>query len=311
MTTTVYELSDPEHPLEYTGSLLASNTTPLQSWKLLNTKEHGEMLFINDQHQSSKDDEYLYHETFVHSLLKGIASPKKVLILGGSEGCVAREVFRYKTIERVVQVDWDASLLDYFKSDGASWNNRVYDDPRLEVIVANAFEWIQSTKEVFDAILVDLFDPSYSDLSILELFLVSCKPILSPRGGLSINAGIIKKGSTTPACSLATFLRNTFVEPSYHRVAVKVDVPSFKGTWCFLQLVPRIWSNRIHDTEYLIDLPWFTKERLLKSMQWSSEYPPELQVYWLSNSTEQVVCKKLRPYFDPVSNRLLSEFYGC
>jgi len=89
-TTTVCETSDPENHLEYTGTLLASNTNSLQSWKILDTKENGEMLFINDIHQSSKKDEYYYHEMFVHSLLFGIASPKTVLVLGGSEGCMAR-----------------------------------------------------------------------------------------------------------------------------------------------------------------------------------------------------------------------------
>jgi predicted membrane-bound spermidine synthase len=172
--------------------------------------------------------------------------------------------------------DWDESLLNHFKVDGNNWNSNVYENPRLEVIVADVFKWIKTCNSQFDAIFIDLFDPSKNEMHILQDLIVECKKRLSPYGGLSVNAGIVKKGSTTPACSLAVFLRNTFVEPSYHRVSVKVDVPSFEGTWCFLQLVPRMWSNLIHDTEYLENLQWFTKEHLLKSMQWSSEYPPEL-----------------------------------
>jgi spermidine synthase len=311
MTTSVYETSDPKNPLEYHGTLLASNTNSIQSWKLLHTKEHGEMLFIDDKHQSSSEDEHLYHEPFVHSLLIGIVSPKNILILGGSEGCVAREVVRWTSVERIVQVDWDASLIEYFKTKGSSWNNGVYNDPRLEVVIENACTWIQSTNEIFDAIFIDLFDPSSTDLSILETLLTNCKRILSPRGGLSVNAGSVCKGSTTPACSLAVFLRESFVEPTYHRVAVKTSVPSFQGTWGFLQIVPRLWSSSIHDAPYPKDVRYFTKEALLNSIKWSSEYPPELQVYWLSNSTEQVLCKKLAPFFNRVSNRLISEYYGC
>jgi spermidine synthase len=311
MNTTLYETSDPNNPIQYTGILLASNTNPFQSWNLLDTKEYGQMLFINNQHQSSSQDEHIYHETFVHSLFLGLSSPKKVLVLGGAEGCMAREVLRWKSVQRIVQVDWDASLLEYFKTKGSSWNGGVYNDPRLEVILENAITWIQSTNEKFDAIFIDLFDPSYDDLSILEPFLLECKQILAPNGGISINAGSISKINKTPACSLATFLRSTFVEPAYHRVALKVDVPSFQGTWCFLQIVPKLWSYRIHDNAYPIGLHHFTKNVLIQSTTWSSEYPSELQDYWICNSNKQIVCKKLTPYFDSVSNRLYSDFYGC
>jgi len=312
MNTTLYETSDPNNLIPYTGTLLASHTTTLQSWNLLDTKEHGQMLFINNQHQSSSKDEHVYHETFVHSLFLGLSSPKRVLILGGAEGCMAREVLRWKSVERIVQVDWDASLLEYFKTpEGSSWNGGVYNDPRITLVIENAITWIQSTNETFDAIFIDLFDPSYDDLSVLESFLKGCKRILAPNGGISINAGSISKTNKTPACSLATFLRSTFVEPAYHRVAVKVDIPSFQGTWCFLQIVPKLWSYRIHDTACPIGLRSFTKDVLIQSTTWSSEYPPELQVYWLSNSKEQVVCKKLTPYFDQNLNRLISDFYGC
>lgn len=309
-TTTVCETSDPENHLEYTGTLLASNTNSLQSWKILDTKENGEMLFINDIHQSSKKDEYYYHEMFVHSLLFGIASPKTVLVLGGSEGCMAREILKWDSVKRVVQVDWDESLLNYFKVNGYTWNSNVYENPRLEVIVADAFKWIQTCNEQFDAIFIDLFDPSNNELQVFQNLIIECKKRLSPYGGLSVNAGIVKK-EHTPACILANFIRDSYTEPKYHRVAVKMFVPSFEGTWVFLQVVPRLWSSSIHDSRVPDNTRYFTKINLLDSIQWSSEYPKELRDYWLPYDTNQIVCKKLTPYFDRYSNTLISEFYGC
>lgn len=59
----------------------------------------------------------------VHSLLAGLPQRKRVLILGGAEGCTLREVLKYKDVEAVVMVDWDEALCDYFKVSGSiQWN---------------------------------------------------------------------------------------------------------------------------------------------------------------------------------------------
>jgi spermidine synthase len=308
-TTTVCETSDPENHLEYTGTLLASNTNSLQSWAILETQKNNQMLFINNKHQSSKNDEHIYHEMFVHSLVTGLSPAKNVLILGGAEGCMAREVLKWPTIERVVQVDWDASLLEYFRTEGVDWNNSIYTDPRLEVVCNDALKWLQSTSEQFDAIYIDLLDPTEEEYIFLKDLLILCKSHLAPYGGLSINAGIVKEDSTTFACNLAKYIRLNFVESRFHHVGINVDVPSFEGTWCFLLIVPRLWSAILHDKHLPENLQYFTKERFLKSMIWSEKYPSELRNYWLEIPLN--VCKKLTPYFDRYSNRLISDFYGC
>jgi spermidine synthase len=305
----IRELSDPNAVLEYSGTLLASNTNSLQSWSLLETNTNDQMLFINNKHQSSKNDEHIYHEMFVHSLMTGLSSVKNVLILGGSEGCMAREVLKWPTVEHIVQVDWDDSLLQYFKTKGIDWNNSVYADPRLEIICKDAVQWLYSTTEQFDAIFIDLLDPTDDEFLFFKELLTLSKNHLTPYGGLCINAGSVKEHSTTQACTMAKYMRSLFMESRFHHVATKVHVPSFEGTWCFLYVVPRLWSAIIHDKRLPENLKYFTKERFLKSMEWSEKYPSELKDYWLE--IPLIVCKKLTPYFDTYSNRLISEYYGC
>ena len=88
--TIMLELSDIENPISYTGTIITSHASSLQRWCIMDTKteEEGELLFIDNQLQSSKKDEYIYHEMFVHSLMIGCRSPSRILILGGGEGCV-------------------------------------------------------------------------------------------------------------------------------------------------------------------------------------------------------------------------------
>ena len=156
MTTTILETSNPDMFLEYTGVLLADHTTSLQTWKLLQTDDKDELLFIEGQHQSTKSDEHIYHETFVHSLLAGISNPRKVLILGGAEGCMVREVLKWNSVHYSKQIDWDASLVNYFKTDGWAWNGGVYENPKVHVECVEALGWLKQTNEMFDAIFIDL-----------------------------------------------------------------------------------------------------------------------------------------------------------
>ena len=90
---TIIEITNPFEPIEYKGTIIASKKSKLQEWCILDT-EGSEHLFINNTLQSCKSDEVIYHETFVHSLMSGSKNISKVLILGGSEGCMAREVLK-------------------------------------------------------------------------------------------------------------------------------------------------------------------------------------------------------------------------
>jgi len=316
METTIVETSDPTFSLQYTGTLLASNTSELQSWSILQTGSE-KLLFIDGQHQSSTYDEHIYHEMMVHSLLCGLSSPKKVLILGGAEGCLAREVLRWNSVEHVTQVDWDASLLDYFSKteEGRSWNGGIYDDSRLAVVVENALSWLEATTEQFDAIFIDLLDPSDYTMPYIKTLLKFCKSHLTFRGGLSVNAGLVSAKETS-ACALATFLQTEYKETRFFKVATKVHVPSFvTGMWGFLQIVPQSWSRYFHDTRLPDGLKYATKETLLKGTLWNNTYPNELKNFWIGpedpkDPVEQKVCKKLTPYLDPTTRRL-TDYYGC
>jgi len=312
METTIVETSDPTFSLQYTGTLLASNTSEVQSWSVLKTGSET-LLFIDGQHQSSTHDEHLYHETMVHSLLCGLASPKKVLILGGAEGCLAREVLRWDSVEHVTQVDWDVSLLDYFRKteEGRSWNNCAYDDPRLTVVVENALTWLDASTEQFDAIFIDLLDPSDYTMPFIKTLVKYSKNHLTFRGGLSINAGLVS-AKETAACALATFLQTEYKESRFLKVATKVHVPSFLGTWGFFQIVPQSWSRYFHDKSLPDGLKYASKETLLDGTLWNETYPNEVRNFWVGSveTVEQKDCKKLTSYLDPTT-RKVTEYYGC
>jgi spermidine synthase len=308
-TTTILETSNPEHLLEYTGVLLAEYTSKLQSWKLLQTPDKDEMLFIEGQHQSTKSDEHIYHETFVHSLLGGISNPRRVLILGGAEGCMIREVLKWSSVQYIKQIDWDDSLVNYFRTNGWAWNGGAYENPRVQIECVEALAWLKQSNEMFDAIFIDLLDPRHEDMAFMKELLQAAKKRLNPNGGLSVNAGEVKKEHTT-AATLAKYMETLFSQPSFSRVAIKARVPSYKGVWCFLLAGPKLWSSHAHSTIYPKGLNYFNKNVLIEESLWETFYPCELQNYWKLTPEEYAATKKLTPAaVDWVGTE--SYQYGC
>jgi spermidine synthase len=294
----IIETSDPQNPIKYTGTIIASNSSQLQTWKLLKNSE-GELLFIDNQLQSCNNDETLYHEMFVHSLMTGCKNDSKVLILGGSEGCMIREVLKWP-IHSVTQVDWDESIVSYFKNNGLSWNNKSYDDPRVTSIISDAYIWLMNCQEKYDYIFIDLLDPLEQTSDIHLNILKQAKRCLSEGGNLSINAGVVRH-TYTPACSLADTMKNIFVDSNF--VALRVSVPSFKEEWCFLMVTNRLWSYRIN--ENLPDgLKYYTRDKLISSVRWSDKYPHSISSFWKDGPKKLV--QESRGYQIDFVNQ-----YGC
>lgn len=282
--TTLLDLSDPESPLSYTGEVLASHTSELQSWSILKTETNGKILMIDNQFQSSSLDEHIYHETLVHSLLIGLDTPEKVLILGGAEGCTAREVFKWSSVKRVVQVDWDASLIAYFQTAGRNWNGDVYTDPRLEVYAQDALKWLETCQETFDAIVIDLLDPrSEADAVFFRTLLKACKLILNLGGGMALNVGTCAPGKNQQGCNLLQWMRTEFSGHYVKRTALRMNVPSFVDPWAVALVVPNQWSCRILRAELPEGLLYFTKNKLFDGLQWPKQYNDVWRTFWIED----------------------------
>ena len=210
---TIVELSD--EPLMYTGKLVASSSNSLQHWSILDTKE-GELLFIDNQLQSSRKDEWVYHDAFVRAVVGDGA--KTVLILGGAEGCMIREVLK-RPVDSVIQVDWDSSLTDYFRGPGIGWNSGSYYNPRVTLVTADALSWSKNCSLSFDCILVDLLDPTEEYLPFFQELLFNCKRCLKEGGFIGVNMGATRKAGKyidrlLPGCK-----------------EIRVNVPSFREKW--------------------------------------------------------------------------------
>lgn len=139
--------------------ILAYKKTQYQEVYVVESGEYGKALVLDGKWQSCTGDEFIYHETLVHPALITHKSPKTVLILGGGEGATIREVLRWKSIERVMMIDIDGEVVQACKDHLPEMHQQAFDDPRVELVIADALELLDTTTDKWDIIISDLCDP--------------------------------------------------------------------------------------------------------------------------------------------------------
>lgn len=187
-------------------------------------------LFLNGDLQFASSDEHRYSEALVHPAL--LPGARSVLILGGGDGLAAREVLKHRSVERVVEVELDPEVLRLARTDPrmVRANRGALDDPRVEVVVADAMSWLRTTGDRFDAVVVDLPDPDAPATAKLysQEFYGLVARVLAPGGRLVVQAGSPYFAPEAFWCIEATVASTGLRTSTYH-----VDVPSF-GDWGFV-----------------------------------------------------------------------------
>jgi spermidine synthase len=191
----------------------------------------GYALYLNGNLQFASMDEYRYHEALVHPGMQAASgNPKRVLILGGGDGLALREVLRYESVESVTLVDLDPEMtaLSQKYPPLAQLNNYAFDNPKVQVVNADAFVWIDSTEtEPFDVAIVDFPDPNNFALGKLYTtrFYKMLKAKLTPNAAVVIQCTSPLFARTSYWCIIRTLEAAGFTVKPY-----QTTVPSF-GIW--------------------------------------------------------------------------------
>ena len=197
--------------------------------------------YLNGRLQFSSVDENIYHDYLVAPVMAGSARQENILIIGGGDGLALRDVLKYDP-KRVVLIDLDHELIEIFKQPQnivddtlaqkiSALNKQSLQDARVNIITADAFIAINDllkSKQVFDAIIVDLPDPSHPDLN--KLYSVNFYARLNL---LLSGDGLIVIQSTSPYHAKESFIAvgNTLKAANFNHVQQYHDnVPSF-GEW--------------------------------------------------------------------------------
>lgn len=215
----------------YADEVIFSKSSPYQKIVLTRWKDDWR-LFLNGNLQFSTMDEYRYHEALVHPALSAHAAPRSVLILGGGDGLAAREVLRDTRVGAVTLVDLDPVMTHLFTTHQSlsALNGHSLSDPRMTVVNADAYRWLEKNDRRFDVVIVDFPDPS--NYAVGKLYTTAFYRLLSRR--LAPGA-IVTVQSTSPLFARQTYwtVVATMEAAGFKTRPYHAYVPSF-GEWGFV-----------------------------------------------------------------------------
>jgi spermidine synthase len=215
----------------YADDIIFSRDTKYQHIVLTRFKDDLR-LFLNSHLQFSSRDEYRYHEALVHPGLAAIPAARRVLVLGGGDGLAVREILKYPGIESITLVDLDPEMTGLFSTNPmlTKLNGDSLRSPRVHVINADAFPWLDSNTDSFDFIAVDFPDPTSYSLGKLytTAFYRAAARHLSAQGLMVVQ-------STSPMFARDSFwcIVETLKQAGLRASPYHVYVPAF-GEWGFV-----------------------------------------------------------------------------
>ncbi|MFY0665558.1 MAG: polyamine aminopropyltransferase [Natronospirillum sp.] len=173
------------------SELLFEFRTEHQHLEIVETPFMGRVMLLDGIVQTTEKDEFIYHEMMVHVPLFSHPNPRRVLIIGGGDGGILREVLRHKTVEHVTQVEIDQSVIDMCKTYFPKHSNGAFDDPRAHIVIGDGKDFVANCKETFDVIISDSTDPiGPGEVLFTSDFYADEKTCLNPGGIMVAQNGV-------------------------------------------------------------------------------------------------------------------------
>ncbi len=187
--------------------VLYRERTALQDLIIFENAAFGRVMALDGVIQTTERDEFIYHEMLTHVPLLAHGYVKHVLIIGGGDGGMLREVCRHQDVETVTMVEIDASVIDFCRQYLPRHSAGAYDDPRLNLIIDDGVNFVTQTQRTFDVIISDCTDPIGPGASLFTSeFYTGCRRCLNPGGVFVAQNGVC-------------FLQQDEAQESYHRLS--------------------------------------------------------------------------------------------
>ena len=90
---------------------LFSAVSEFQRIDVMESVDMGKILAVDGDLMLTEKDEFIYHEMITHVPMAVHPDVKKVLVIGGGDGGVVRELIKYDTVEQIDVVEMDQLLV--------------------------------------------------------------------------------------------------------------------------------------------------------------------------------------------------------
>ncbi|MBQ7543455.1 MAG: polyamine aminopropyltransferase [Synergistaceae bacterium] len=165
--------------------ILHVEQTPYQELLIADTQEYGRVLMLDGAYQLTEKDEFTYSEMMAHVPLCAHNNPSNVLIIGGGDGAIMREVLKHDCVKKCTLIDIDERVIEcskkYLPFAGCS-----FADERADVRCMDAMKFIRETEERYDVVIIDSTDPVDFAAGLFQSgFYDDVKRVMTPEAMLS------------------------------------------------------------------------------------------------------------------------------
>jgi spermidine synthase len=205
-------------------TILYDEKSLFQHIQVFETKHHGKMLALDGIIQLTESDEFSYQEMLAHIPLFAHPQPETVLVIGGGDGGILREVGRHACVKTMDFCEIDEMVITVSKKflpDLACG----FDDPRVHVFIGDGAAFVREKTGVYDVIIVDSSDPiGPGEVLFKQPFYQSLKTALKP-GGIIATQGESIFLHKDCVVNLAKITRDLFTRQAY----ACIMVPTYPG----------------------------------------------------------------------------------
>lgn len=217
----------------FRDEIIHRQQTPYQQIIVTRSEITGKIhLYIDGHIQFAEEDEYRYHEALVHPVMSPSGSRARVLVFGGGDGMVVRELLKYDdAVRRIDLVDIDpamTSLAQTFEPIRRI-NGGSMDNAKVFIHHDDAFNFVREARRKYDRVIIDLPDPHNEALNKLY----SVEFYRGLRRCLS-DEGYMVTQSSSPFFAREVFwsIAATIRAAGMETYSYQITLPSF-GIWGF------------------------------------------------------------------------------
>lgn len=185
----------------------------------------GRVMALDGVIQTTEADEFIYHEMLTHVPILAHGLARRVLIIGGGDGGILREVAKHRDVENITMVEIDSTVVELCREFLPEHSKGAFDDPRLSLVIDDGMRFVATTDQKFDVIISDSTDPIGPGEELFsENFYQACRRCLN-------EGGILVAQNGTPFMQLAevqtTAKRTAGLFPDWH--FYQAAVPTYIG----------------------------------------------------------------------------------
>jgi len=138
--------------------VIYSEQSPFQHVMVVDSYDFGRMLVLDGVVQTTSIDGHIYNEMISHVPLSIHPNPEKVLIIGGGDCGVAREVCKYPNVKEIDMVEIDELVVKACKEHLPEVSGNL-NDPRVNFLFIDGVKFVAEKENEYDVIIVDSSDP--------------------------------------------------------------------------------------------------------------------------------------------------------